>query len=231
MERRVLVVDDEKKMQVLITVCVSEAGYLVQTAASGLAAMDRLKAEPFDLVLLDIMLPDVDGFSLIAQLRHLQEDVAIIMLTALGETEHIVRGLNEGADDYIVKPFEPDELNARILSVLRRKGGLASRKGEEKQLKVNEKAHDISFAGQSLGLTKTEYRVLHRLLSNPGRTYTREQLLDLAWDRQVEIYDRNVDAHIKNIRDKLEKVGADSTVIQTVWGVGYKYVEHEGINQ
>lgn len=229
MANKVLIVDDEKEMRNLLTVCLKPYGFQIEEAQTGYDAMQKLIDHKYDLILLDIMMPTIDGFEVLMNVREMiDKEIPIILLTALGETERIVEGLQLGADDYIVKPFEPRELIARIQSIMRR-----AKKTDEKEsvnfmlhgLQFEENKLKVSYNDQSLPLTKKEYRVLVRLAKNPGRVYSREQLVQLEWDDYYEGDARTIDTHIKNIREKLKAVGFQKQIIETVWGIGYQMIE------
>lgn len=229
MENRILIVDDENEMRTLISICLKPHGFLVEEANSGYDALSKLMDHSYDLVILDIMMPTVDGFEVLNKIREvIDKDLPVIMLTALGDSEKVVEGLQTGADDYIVKPFEPRELVARVESILRRsKRGSVSKR---EQITIHglvfepEKVR-VTYQSDAIPLTKKEFQLFVRLANNPGRVFSREHLLELEWDDYYEGDTRTVDAHIKNIREKLKKVNFDKTIIETVWGIGYQMVE------
>lgn len=225
----ILIVDDEKEMRNLLTVCLKPHGYSIEEAQTGFDAIEKVMDKTYDLIILDIMMPTVDGFEVLTNVRDiLDKDTPIILLTALGDTERIVQGLQLGADDYIVKPFEPRELLARIQSVMRR-SKKAKQLEEESfllhDLLFEEKKLKVSYHGQIIPLTKKEYKLLIRLAKNPGRVYSREQLVQLEWGDLYEGDARTVDTHIKNVREKLKAVGFIKQIIETVWGIGYQLNE------
>lgn len=226
---KVLIVDDEKEMRNLLTVCLKPYGYSIDEAQSGFDALDKIMDQKYDLILLDIMMPSIDGFEVLMNVREvLDKDVPIILLTALGDTDRVVKGLQLGADDYIVKPFEPRELEARIQSVLRRvkmPTVVEETIFSLHQLLFEENKLKVSYLDQPISLTKKEYKVLVRLAKNPGRVYSREQLVQLEWDDFYEGDARTIDTHIKNVREKLKAVGFTKPIIETVWGVGYQMIE------
>ncbi len=233
MENKVLIVDDEKEMRNLLSVCLKPFGYVIDEAQTGFEALEKIIGEKYDLLLLDIMMPTVDGFEVLRNVREiLDKDVPIILLTALGDTDRIVKGLQLGADDYIVKPFEPRELLARIQSVMRRaqkSGVLEEGKFSLHQLLFEENKLKVSYREQTLPLTKKEYKLLLRLAKNSGRVYSREQLVQLEWEDYYEGDARTIDTHIKNIREKLKAVGFTKQIIETVWGIGYQMLEEDSI--
>lgn len=223
--KTILIVDDESEMRDLIKVCLFEK-YQFEEAIDGEDAIVNLENKRVDLVLLDVMMPTMNGLDVIKEMKTRErfKEIPIIMLTALGESDDIVKGLNLGADDYIVKPFEPSVLLARINSVIRRVD-----KTEEvwdvHGLIVHMEKMQITFEGKVLPLTKKEFSLFTRLAQNPGRVYSREQLVELEWDIAFMGDTRNIDAHVKNIREKLKKIGYQKQLIETVWGVGYQFIE------
>lgn len=224
---KVLVVDDEAKIVDLVKLYLEKDGYQVVTAADGGRALALFRREKPDLVVLDLMLPEVDGWEVCRAIRR-QSNAPIIMLTARDEDMDKVLGLELGADDYLTKPFSPRELVARVRAVLRR---AAAPKGEPDRIAVGELVidlgrHEVHCHGQRVDLTRTEFRLLAVLAQNPGRVYTRLQLLDLVQGDAYEGYERTIDAHIKNLRQKLGAQGeGHGCRIATVHGVGYKFEE------
>ncbi|OIJ18879.1 DNA-binding response regulator [Anaerobacillus alkalidiazotrophicus] len=230
MGKKVLIVDDEKEMRILLSVCLKPSGYEIDEAQTGFDALQKVMDVKYDLIILDIMMPTVDGFEVLTNVREMiDKDVPIIMLTALGETDRIVEGLQLGADDYIVKPFEPKELIARIESVMRRSKRTELEDVSSYQihgLLFEEDKMRVSYASHVLTLTKKEYKLLVRLAKNPGRVYSREQLVQLEWDDDHKGDTRMIDTHIKNVREKLKAVGLNKQIIETVWGVGYQMIDN-----
>ncbi|WP_332628844.1 response regulator transcription factor [Halalkalibacter flavus] len=227
--KKLLIVDDEVQMQKLIAVCLQEENYILDTASSGKEAIYVLRQNEYDLLLLDVMMPGVSGYEVLQNIEKEHAALPVILLTALGETEDVVKGLSLGADDYITKPFEPSELKARVQSVLRRfqKANTREKVTNLHGITLNENQKLFMIDGQIVGLTRKEYQILLRLFSNPGQVFTRDQLLELEWDDLGERYDRNIDTHIKNIREKLKDTGLEKRIIETVWGVGYKLSQPE----
>ncbi|GAE24976.1 two-component response regulator [Halalkalibacter wakoensis JCM 9140] len=225
---RLLVVDDEVQMQRLISICLSEQNYHIDHASSGEEALRFLSEKHYDLMLLDVMMPAMSGYTVLEKIEQQYSSLPVILLTALGETEHIVKGLDLGADDYVTKPFEPSELRARVQAVLRR---MEKQKHEQVNelfgVLLNEQQKTFTANGQVLPLTRKEYQILHRLFCNPGQVFTRDQLLELEWDGFADRYDRNIDTHIKNIREKVKSAGVEKKLIETVWGIGYKFAHPE----
>lgn len=223
--KTILIVDDEFEMRDLIKVCLLE-NFQFQEASDGEEAIQILETNRIDLVLLDVMMPVMNGLDVIKEMKARErfKEIPIIMLTALGESEDIVKGLNLGADDYIVKPFEPSVLLARINSVLRRVDKI-DEVWDVHGLTVHMEKMQVTYDGVALPLTKKEFNLFTRLAQNPGRVYSREQLVELEWDMAFMGDTRNIDAHVKNVREKLKKVGYQKQLIETVWGVGYQFVE------
>jgi len=220
---RVLVVDDEPKIVEVVGDYLRSAGFSVITAADGQGAVALARARPPDLVVLDLGLPGLDGLDVARDLRR-ASPVPIIMLTARGaETDRVV-GLELGADDYLVKPFSPRELVARVRAVLRRVEGLET--GRERfvvgDVAVDTIRREVTVGAQMVDLTATEFDLLVELARQPGRVFTRAQLLDAIQGVVVESYERTVDAHIKNIRRKLEPDPHRPRYVVTVHGVGYR---------
>ncbi|MBU8908025.1 response regulator transcription factor [Desertibacillus haloalkaliphilus] len=227
MQKRILIVDDELEMRNLLSICLKPQGYVIEEAVSGYEALQKVMDRTYDLIILDIMMPTVDGFEVLKKIREaIDEELPVILLTALGESEKVVEGLQTGADDYITKPFEPRELVARIESVLRR----VNRDTKKEQFRVHDLQFDlekmkVAYRGMTIPFTKKEFNLLSRLATNTGRVYSREHLLELEWDDHYGGDTRTVDAHIKNIREKLKQVNFEKRIIETVWGIGYQMIE------
>ncbi len=223
----ILIVDDEHDMRSLIEVMLSKANFQIMTAASGKEAYPLLDLHTIDLVLLDVMMPDEDGFEVCAKIRQ-YSDVPIIFLTAREANDDKVRGLTIGGDDYIIKPFTASELVARIQAVLRRTGKIIY-EAEQKFLqrgciKIDEISRKVLVNNYPVLLTLKEYELLHLFMQNPDSVYSREQLLERIWGIDYRGGTRTVDTHIKTLRLKLGKQAAEaSDYIQTVWGIGYRF--------
>ena len=222
---RVLVVEDDRKTASSIALYLRHAGFGVAVAHDGARGLEMARAGGFDLLLLDLMLPSVNGLDVCRKLRK-ESKVPVIMLTAMTAEDDRVRGLDLGADDYITKPFSPRELMARVRAVLRRSppGGQPAedvlRSGD---LRVNVTRHEVHCAGQPLELTPTEFRLLEALIRAPHRAFTREELAERACGPDFVGLDRTVDAHVMNLRRKIEPDRSTPRLIQTVFGVGYKF--------
>lgn len=222
---KILLVDDEERMLDLISIFLTPAGFTCIKKYSGTAAIDYIKNEDVDLVLLDIMMPDKDGWETCQEIR-LFTDVPIILLTAKGEKDDVVKGLNVGADDYIVKPFHEKELLARINARLRRGTTEKETKIDYKGLLWNQTNHELTYNGTSIILTPREFALLGVFLKNVNRVYSREELLSHVWGMDSFIEDRTVDTHIRNIREKLRANGFPiNEHLKTVWGIGYKWID------
>ena len=226
---KVLVVDDEPKIVEMVRLYLERDGHSVLGARDGPSALDVFRRDRPDLVVLDLMLPGIDGLEVCRTIRR-ESNVPIVMLTARAEEVDKLVGLELGADDYLTKPFSPRELAARVRAVLRRSAPRPPAAGPERlqvdNLTIDARRHEVCCGSHRLTLTPTEFRLLWALAQEPGRVFTRAQLLDLARDESYEAYERTVDAHVKNLRQKLRQ--ADESHhwgIVTVHGVGYKFVE------
>ncbi len=224
MSQLILVVDDEPKVARLARDYLEKNGFRVLTAGDGQSALTLARREKPDLIILDLMLPILDGRDVCKILRR-ESDVPIIMLTALAEEVDQITGLEIGADDYITKPFSPRALVARVRAMLRRTRGeiripTVIRVGA---LEVDSEKHAVTYSGKLIQLTPNEFKLLQLLASRPGQTLTREQLLD-DLHGSASSFDRSIDSHIKNLRKKLETASGQS-MIETVYGIGYRFIE------
>ena len=225
MARKVLIVEDENNIAELLHLYLEKEGFETAVAADGGKGVELFRSFRPDLVLLDIMLPVMDGWSVCRKIRE-ESKTPIIMLTAKGETSDKVSGLEMGADDYIVKPFEMKEVLARIHAVLRRFGG------EEEEttgkclsfdkLTINLDSYELTVDGKRVDTPPKELELLYHLASSPNRVFTRNQLLDEVWGFDYFGDSRTVDVHVKRLREKLEGI-SESWCLKTVWGVGYKF--------
>ncbi|MBK9942396.1 MAG: response regulator transcription factor [Kouleothrix sp.] len=226
MNQRILVVDDDKQIVRLVQSYLEQAGYAVLTAYDGAAALRAIRTERPDLVVLDLMLPDQDGWSITRTVRAdtSQADLPIIMLTARIEDTDKIVGLELGADDYIAKPFNPHELVARVRAVLRRASGAPaqSRVIELGALRIDLDRHAVTRDNQALDVTPTEFDLLKVLMEYPGHAFTRAELIEKGLGYTYDGLDRGIDSHIKNLRKKIEPDPVNPTYIQTVYGVGYR---------
>jgi len=222
--RRVLVVDDDAKTVELVKLYLSRDGYQVLTAYDGVEAIRLARECSPDLVVLDLMLPDIDGLEVCRTLRR-ESDIPVIMLTARTTDRDKLTGLDSGADDYVTKPFSPKELAARVRAVLRRLPGEPRLvKLERDELCLDFAKHEALFAGRPLDLTAAEFKLLGILAKEPGRVFTRTSLIEEALGYDFQGFDRTIDVHILNLRRKLEPDPDHPTYIKTVYGVGYKFV-------
>ncbi len=225
---KILIVEDEPDIREILEYNLTKEGYSVISTEDGERGFHLAKKELPDLMLLDLMLPGMDGLELCKKIKGDPSTscIAIIMVTAKGEESDIVLGLGLGADDYVTKPFSPKELIGRVKAVLRR-GPVKKEDGAESRivhgdLVIDPVRHKVSVKGDNLILTATEFRLLLHLASNPGRVFTRNQLLGVGVGEDVEVIDRNIDVHIQAIRKKL---GESKSVIETVRGIGYRFAE------
>lgn len=227
MANKILVVDDDLNICELLKLYLENEGYMVFTANDGQEAVDTFQNKTPDLVLLDIMLPKKDGWQVCREIRKISS-APIIMLTAKGETFDKVLGLELGADDYVVKPFDAKEVMARVKAVLRRTNGEGENTENEKKtviydnLEINITNYEMKVKGVAVDTPPKELELIYHFASNPNRVYTRDQLLDEVWGFDYYGDSRTVDVHVKRLREKLEGV-SDKWCLKTVWGVGYKF--------
>jgi len=230
-EITILAVDDEEHILDLISYNLEKAGYRVLTAQSGEAALEILEKSEVALVILDLMLPGIDGIEVLKQIRtgSGNRSVPVLVLTAKTDEVSKVIGLEMGADDYLGKPFGIHELEARVKAILRRSGGgMSNPAGQEiitiRDLAINKATHEVTVRGENIELSRKEFDLLWFLASNRGRVLTRETLLERIWDYDYAGETRTVDVHVRNLRRKIEKDDNDPEYIKTVRGVGYKCV-------
>ena len=217
---RILVVDDEENIRFLVTTALALAGMDTVTAASGFEALDRIYRERPDLIVLDVMLPDLDGFAMLRRLRDQGNQIPIIFLTARHQSVDRVRGLSEGGDDYIVKPFDVAELVARVQLRLRRADqSAAGRRLRCADLEMDLDLHQVVRAGRQVYLSPTEYKLLYYLMTNVGRVLNRNQILEHVWSYEVDVDPSVVDTYISYLRKKVDLTGPK--LIHTVRGVGF----------
>ncbi|HEY51497.1 MAG TPA: response regulator transcription factor [Dehalococcoidia bacterium] len=223
--KRVLIVDDDQKTVELVKLYLNRDGYRVLTAYDGIEALRQARERHPDLIVLDLMLPGMDGLEVCRTLRE-ESDVPIIMLTAKTTEQDKLTGLDLGADDYVTKPFSPKELAARVRALLRR---LPGERGPSEikngKLIVDFGKHQAFLDGSSLNLTPTEFKLLGILAKEPGRVFSRAEIIDKALGYDFEGFDRTIDVHILNLRRKLEADPDHPKYIKTVYGVGYKFLE------
>ena len=223
MAERILIVEDDPRLATMLCEYLGEAGFRVDLAAFGAAALERLSTSAFDAVVLDLMLPDIDGLDVCRQLRA-KSDTPVLMLTARGGATDRIVGLELGADDYLPKPFEPRELLARLRAILRRRGGAHTKQplcfG---RLEIDRDARALRLDGHALTVTSYQFALLVALAENAGRVLSRETLLDLVKGEQLEMFDRSIDVHVSRIRAAIEDDPKAPRRIITVRGAGYVF--------
>jgi DNA-binding response OmpR family regulator len=219
---RILLVEDDDRIAKPLAEDLKHQNYVVDIASDGLVGWDYIQSVDYNLVLLDLMLPRLDGISLCKQLRASGYPGFVLMLTAKDTTTDKVIGLDAGADDYLVKPFELEELGARIRALLRRPSEVRSLILQHGNLALDPASHVVSYAGYALDLTPKEYLILEYLLTNPTQVFTRAMLLDKLWELDRTSGENTVKTHITNLRRKLKNAGCNDGIIETVYGVGYR---------
>ena len=231
-KRRILVIDDEKDILKLLQYNLEKEGYEILVAKTGEDGFTSAKNQLPDLIILDLMLPGMDGFEVCKLLRaeRSTKNIPILMLTAKGSEIDQVVGLELGASDYIAKPFSVKVLLARLKNIFRnqtekKEGGPLLRSGD---LVLDKDKHSFSIKGKAVSLTKLEFRILSFLMENPGKVFSRDQLLSGAWEGEAFVVDRTVDVHVRGIREKL---GKHRDCVQTVRGAGYRFAEEEGVSE
>jgi len=223
---RIVVIEDEEDILEVIAYNLRREGFEVTTSTSGEDGLAKIDRAAPNLVILDLMLPEIDGLDLCRKLKAdpVTQAVPIIMVTAKGEESDVVLGLGMGADDYMVKPFSPKELVARVKAVLRRSRNLPEKERKDRIVRdgvvIDPQRHDVRVDGESIVLTATEFRLLHFLAAHPGRVFTRDQLLTRVIGEEAIVIDRNIDVHVRAIRKKL---GEQRQLIETIRGVGYRF--------
>lgn len=229
-QKTILVVDDDVKTVDLINLYLENEGYLVICAYDGPSALRLARRHRPDLIVLDLMLPQMDGLDICQTLRA-ETDIPMIMLTARTTEEDKLTGLEIGADDYMTKPFSPRELVARVKVVLRRTSGSQAREAVPPQaigsLVIDFERYQVTLAGEPVNLTPREFRLISTLASHPGRVFSRQELLEQAFGLDFTGLERTVDVHMMNLRKKIEFDPSEPTYIQTVYGIGYKLVEND----
>jgi two-component system response regulator BaeR len=219
MSQRLFIVEDEPELAALVADYARGAGFAPAVFADGATALQALRAAPPALVVLDLMLPGLDGLSLCRALREFS-DVPVIMVTARVEEIDRLIGLEAGADDYLCKPFSPRELMARIKAILRRAGNDAP---PARPIEIDQAARRITVQGKPLDLTPSEFALLAALAARPGQVFSRVQLLDLAFRDNLDVTDRAVDSHVKNLRRKIEAAAPGLEAIHSIYGLGYRF--------
>jgi DNA-binding response OmpR family regulator len=225
MSKKALVVDDERAIVKGIKFSLEQDDIVVDCAYDGQEALDMAKANNYDIILLDVMLPKLTGFEVCQQIREFS-DVPIIMLTAKGDDMDKILGLEYGADDYITKPFNILEVKARIKAIIRRTGRNSAEPEKVMtygDLKLNEEYRRVFVKDREINVTSREYELLELLASTPGKTYSREELLETIWGRDYPGDERTVDVHIRRLREKLELNPSEPRYVRTKWGAGYYF--------
>ena len=225
----ILIVDDERDIVSALKIYLSSEDYRLFTASTGREALDCVKANDIDLVLMDIMMPEMDGLAATARLRE-DFNIPVILLTAKSELSDKVLGLNVGADDYITKPFDPIEVQARVRSHLRRYMRLGGRMEPEPKkdvitiggVELDDAAKSVTVDGEPVSLTPIEYNILHLLMRNPNRVFSSSQIYELVWNENAIGSEGSVAVHIRHLREKIEINPSDPRYIKVVWGQGYK---------
>jgi DNA-binding response OmpR family regulator len=225
MAKTILVVDDEKRLVSLVESYLTQEGYRVVTAHDGKDALNVARREHPDLIILDLMMPEMDGYEFM-RIHRAERNTPIILLTARVDDEEKVIGLEIGADDYVTKPFRPRELVARVRAVLRRGSGGTETTAQVLQvadISLDRETRQVKVRDRFTDLTPSEFDLLAALMSSPGRVFTRLDLLDIIQGVRYEGYERTIDTHIKNLRAKIESEERDTRYIETVYGVGYRF--------
>jgi DNA-binding response OmpR family regulator len=231
---RLLVIEDDEKILEAITEYFARAGYDVETAEDGLSGVQAALNERPDAIVLDLMLPKMDGLAVCRELREKAPYIPILMLTAKDDVVDKVLGLEMGADDYITKPFSLRELEARIKSVMRRVRAAARAEGASEdapitrgRLRIDPAKREVTVGDRQVELTPKEFELLRLFASNPGRVFPRKYLLEKIWDYSYEGYDRTIDSHINRLRAKIEENPENPQMVLTVWGIGYKFSDEQ----
>ena len=228
MDKEILVIEDEPQLAQLVEMHLCDAGCRVDVALTGAHGLAKANKRRFDLMVLDLMLPDMDGLDVCRELRMKRDYTPILILTARsGEVDRVL-GLELGADDYLTKPFSVRELVARVKAILRRVDRMAEDKPESlnfEDLTIDCEKRRVSIRGDGVRLTAKEYDLLVHFARNPGRVYTRSQLLDLVWGYGEDTYEHTVNSHINRLRAKIEDDPSEPRFVRTVWGVGYRFFD------
>jgi phosphate regulon transcriptional regulator PhoB len=227
MSKRILIVEDEQDLVRLLKYNLDKEGFRVNTVSDGSLVLAEMRREEPDLLVLDLMLPGMDGLEICRQIRRHDRYsfIPILMLTARSDEADRVVGLEIGADDYVTKPFSMRELIARVRALLRRREPVAQRNSVQRgSLTIDPSAHAVSVAGRQVELSALEFRLLHHLASHPGLVFSRDQLLDRVWGNDRSVTPRSVDVYIRRVREKIETEPQNPAYLQTVHGVGYRFL-------
>ncbi|WP_042349751.1 response regulator transcription factor [Bacillus massiliigorillae] len=217
---KVLIVDDDVHVRELLLLFLRKEGFDLYEASDGLQALDVMEKVKINVAIIDVMMPNMDGWELCQEIRGFS-DIPILMLTAKGETSQKVKGFGLGADDYLVKPFEPIELIMRVKALLKRYKITTSQTVTIDELMMNRKTHEISYENQAYTIPLKEFELLFKLASNPGKTFTREELIEDIWGYDYEGDERTVDVHVKRVRERFPE-SIFPFRIRTIWGLGYR---------
>lgn len=237
-KKKILIVDDNQSIRQVVSTYLCSRGYDIAEAVDGIQGMERGLSTAFDVMILDVVMPGIDGFKLCQLLRENRVETPIIMLTERTAIDDKVTGFSQGADDYLAKPFDPIELEMRIQALLRR-SSRDERETEKKVIKHDEleidlDRHIVTVSGKEISLTPIEFNILRLLASDPGHVYSRQDLLTVVWGTDYDGYKRNIDPHVNRLRTKVEPNPKQPKFVLTVWGIGYKFndslsVNHEGL--
>ncbi len=237
-EKKILIIEDDQDIVDLVEIHINDLGFKLDSEGDGISGLEKFQENEYDLLILDLMLPKLDGIEVCKKIRMENTYTPILMLTAKSEELDKVLGLELGADDYLTKPFSVRELIARIKAIFRRLEADKEKANYIKQdvLKFNDlviflKKRKVMLADKYVELTSKEFDLLTQFAGNPGRAYSRQELLDLVWGYQFEGYDHTVNSHINRLRNKIEKNVAEPKFIQTVWGIGYRFIEPEELEE
>lgn len=233
-DKSVLVIEDDPDISDLIELHLKDAGYQSQLAADGITGLEKALEGSYSLVILDLMLPRLDGLEVCRRIREEKKSLPILMLTSKSEELDKVLGLELGADDYLTKPFSLRELIARVKAILRRVDAVKEQLETHKNdvmafddLTIDVEKRKVTLAAEVIDLTAKEFDLLALFAAHPGRAYSRQELLDIIWGYQFDGYDHTVNSHINRLRGKIENDPSEPKYIKTVWGIGYRFVERE----
>ncbi len=226
-KKKILIVDDNQSIRQTVSDYLSQRGYDIAEAIDGIQGMERGLSDAFDAMILDVVMPGIDGFKLCQLLRENRVETPIIMLTERATIADKVAGFSKGADDYLAKPFDPIELEMRIQALLRR-SSQGAKEPEKKvirydELEIDLDRHAVIVSGKEVSLTPIEFNILRLLASNPGHVYSRQDLLTVVWGTDYDGYKRNIDPHVNRLRTKVEPNPKQPKFVLTVWGIGYKF--------